>query len=110
MCSPPGRELAGCLPPHDMTNIMPTRAEKRRNRVPGGAGQSAGFTDEAYALTGATLTNREALLAQANVIVAVRFLADVDAWRENGVLISLGTRDAALDAALAKRRARDRFA
>jgi NAD(P) transhydrogenase subunit alpha len=69
-----------------------------------GAGHSAGFTDEAYALAGATLTSREALLAQAAVIVAVRFPPDVDSWRENGVLISLGTRDAALEAALTKRR------
>jgi NAD(P) transhydrogenase subunit alpha len=72
--------------------------------VENGAGQAAGFTDQAYALAGATLTNREALLAQADVIVAVRFPTDVDSWRENGVLISLGSRDAALEAALAKRR------
>ena len=69
-----------------------------------GAGHPAGFTDEAYALAGATLTSREALLAQADVIVAVRFPADVDSWRENGVLISLASRDPALEATLAKRR------
>jgi proton-translocating NAD(P)+ transhydrogenase subunit alpha len=69
-----------------------------------GAGQAAGFADEAYALAGATPTNREALLAKAEVIVAVRFPADMDSWREGALLISLGSRDPALEAALAERR------
>ena len=69
-----------------------------------GAGNAAGFTDEAYAVAGAVLADRDALLAQADVILAVRFPADIDSWRENGVLISLGTRDTALEAACAKRR------
>jgi NAD(P) transhydrogenase subunit alpha len=86
--------------PSDVRRLEP----KAAFLVEHGAGQAAGFTDEAYALAGATLTNREALLAQADVIVAVRFPADVDSWRENGVLISLGTRDPALEAALATRR------
>jgi NAD(P) transhydrogenase subunit alpha len=86
--------------PSDVRRLEP----KVNFLVERGAGQAAGFADEAYALGGATLTSREALLAQADVIVAVRFPADVDAWRENGVLISLGSRDAALEAALAKRR------
>ena len=86
--------------PSDVRRLEP----KATFLVEPGAGQAAGFTDDAYALAGATLTNREALLARADVIVAVRFPVDVDSWRENGVLISLGTRDAALEAVLAKRR------
>jgi NAD(P) transhydrogenase subunit alpha len=95
----PGERRVAMVP-SDMRRLEP----KVTFLVERGAGQAAGFTDDAYALAGATLTNREALLAQADVIVAVRFPADMDSWREGGILISLGTRDAALEAALAKRR------
>jgi NAD(P) transhydrogenase subunit alpha len=65
-----------------------------------GAGVEAGFTDEAYRLAGAMLWERDAVLAAADIVVAIRPTHRLEGLARGAALISLGAHDLDFNLAL----------